>query len=297
LAAHAMGYLQLPRLAPQDLILSFGGVDLDDMNDTLRALGVTDGAKLHLSIDEDAMGTRLHAEYVVSLQGDLCGAVKREDRRAVQALLETDEVIMSQVTSAMQAAVQTQNIELLQLLLESRSSYVNTPGTNGFTAVHIAAELNCVEALRVLLSKGGDANMAARCANLWRNGATPVHIASMNNSADALKVLVEHGAAVNSKLSNGATPLFVAKYLNNAEAAMILEQRDGKIQPPFFILRCVAAVPVGIIVAPLLFLWGGLGMCARNNRFVLNNTVGRVIGRSVLRGPTYDNHDGSIRVY
>merc|ERR1711904_540980 len=155
------------------------------------------------------MATRLHAEYVDSLNGDLLAAVRSEDQRAVLTLLDTN-MPSSLVNAAVQVAAELNNVELLQLLLDQAD--VNGPGSDGFTALHRAAQGNCVEALKLLLEKGANVNVEASCKNLRRKGATPVYLASMNDSADTLTHLIAHGADVDKQLTNGASPLFVAEY-------------------------------------------------------------------------------------
>jgi len=185
-----------------------------------------------------------------------------------------------------------EHIELLELLLETQCAAVNTAATDGYAAVHVAAQNNSIESLRMLLEKGALVGLPARSKNLPRSGASPVYEAAVHNSREALELLCEYEADVNQALYNGSTPLFAARYHRSENAAVYLEGCGAVLRPPMFMLRCVAAVPVAAVAVPLLFVFGGLFLNRHNNRAVLNNSVGRVIGRGVL-----DGRDGRVCVY
>lgn len=285
-------------IAAPDLALRIGGALLTGEDSTLVTLGIADGAVVHVTIDEEARKKRIHGEYVASLGGDLNKAVREQDHQAVSTLLHehekgSQEVTKAHIAIAMQDAAQANDVPTLTLLVEAQKDLVNTPAIhNGFTAVHAAAQGNAVDAMQLLLDNNGDPNAQALVTNLRVRGATPIYVAAMNNSTEALTLLLDNGGDANKALSNGATPLHVAQYSKSEESSILLRTRGGVVTPPMPITRGVAAVPVALVVTPLLFVFGGLFLNKNNNRVVLNNTAGRVAGRDVLT-----QADGSVRAY
>jgi ankyrin repeat protein len=72
-------------------------------------------------------------------------------------------------------------------------------------ALHDAAGLGNIEAVKVLLASGADVNA------INNDGETPLHIAAYSGMPDIAKLLLDAGADINAKTKEGKTPL---DYLN-----------------------------------------------------------------------------------
>ncbi len=77
---------------------------------------------------------------------------------------------------------------------------------DGWTALHLAAFFGQIEAVRVLLEKGADAN--ARSENHLTNG--PLHAAAAGKHFLVCELLIANGADVNAQQHGGFTPLMAA---------------------------------------------------------------------------------------
>ncbi|WP_257282754.1 ankyrin repeat domain-containing protein [Endozoicomonas sp. SESOKO1] len=119
--------------------------------------------------------------------------------------------------------------------LSDRAEIVNmllavVPGINvgkediyGYTALHLAAENDSVEPLKVLLNTPG-----IRVNKKTNNGFTALHIAAMDENPDSVKaLLVTPGIRVNKKSKKGWTALHLAAEYNSAKAIKALLATPG----------------------------------------------------------------------
>ena len=71
-------------------------------------------------------------------------------------------------------------------------------------SLHLAVEVNSVNAARLLISKG--ANVNAKDGS----GDTPLHFAAKQNRFGIAKLLIDNGAIIEARGVGGATPLIYA---------------------------------------------------------------------------------------
>ncbi|KAK6082374.1 hypothetical protein SCUP234_04213 [Seiridium cupressi] len=83
--------------------------------------------------------------------------------------------------------------KIIDMLLAGGGTVIDEPDSNGYTALHVAAESGkSAAALRLL---GYGANPNAENASGW----TPVHLAVLNGSLEILEILIRHGGDPNKK--------------------------------------------------------------------------------------------------
>ena len=108
--------------------------------------------------------------------------------------------------------------QLKRLLASKKKAIVNAEDASGATALHIAASLGDVEALKALLVYA-DINPNAQ----GPNGKTPLHLAICSGIPDAAQALVEHPRTdVNLADHNGRTPIHHA-----VDAAAVSTESGG----------------------------------------------------------------------
>ena len=93
---------------------------------------------------------------------------------------------------------------------------INTPGTLGLTALHIAASRGLVTMGSFLLANG--AHIDAR--DLDKN--TPLHLATQEGHLPFVKLLMAQGADLSAKDPEGRLPLDWAKIRNHQEIVQLL---------------------------------------------------------------------------
>jgi len=95
----------------------------------------------------------------------------------------------------------------------SRGADVNAKdNNNGFTPLHIAAALGCVEMVKFFVSSGADVN--AKDNNF---SVTPLHMVARDGSIEVAQFLVSQGADVTAKNVGNETPLDAAVRMGSRE--------------------------------------------------------------------------------
>jgi hypothetical protein len=93
--------------------------------------------------------------------------------------------------TALLAAIETKNINLVRLLLKHRAE-VNTETTRGLTRTPLqrAAELGCLDIVQLLLDEGANVNAMP----VQRGGGTALQLAAISGNCNIVVELLKHGA-------------------------------------------------------------------------------------------------------
>jgi uncharacterized protein len=105
--------------------------------------------------------------------------------------------------------------------LARQSQLVNLREADGTTALHWAVRMDDIEAVRLLLGAGANAQAANRY------GVTPLALAAVNGNPAVVGALIKAGADVNAALPEGETALMTAARTGNPEALELLLERGA----------------------------------------------------------------------
>lgn len=104
--------------------------------------------------------------------------------------------------------------------LDSCGEYIN-----GSTALHICAEFNQLDIMKMLVNKGANIEKLGRFSTI----GTPLHIATFKGNIHAVNELIQLGANINSRDELNNTPLHVACQNNKYDVAFMLIDLDADI--------------------------------------------------------------------
>jgi ankyrin repeat protein len=111
----------------------------------------------------------------------------------------------------------------IRALLKQHAA-VNTPQTDGMTALHWAAYQDDLEIARLLVRAGAN----VKAAN--RYGVTPLSLACTNGNAAMIEMLLKGGADPNGSLPGGETPLMTAARTGNIAAVKTLINHGATVE-------------------------------------------------------------------
>lgn len=133
-------------------------------------------------------------------------------------------------------AAQSGNLAMVELLLERLPACAGLAGTDGATALGLAAQVGHLEVVRLLLGyEGVDVNV--RVVKTLR---TPIHQAAQGGHIDVVRLLLSHGAAADPHDEDNVTPLLsaaqqgfheIVQILIDAQADIGTTSTDGNRQP------------------------------------------------------------------
>lgn len=104
----------------------------------------------------------------------------------------------------------------LNVLLANDPALVNTRAGDGFTPLHLACFFGHLDAAKLLLSRGADANAGSP------SRIAVIHSAAASRDARVLKLVLEAGADPNVQQQGGYTALHEAAMHNSVERAQAL---------------------------------------------------------------------------
>ena len=139
--------------------------------------------------------------------GDIYDAIREGRHEDVQALVDANLDIFSRNEhghAALSEAIHKADVESCRILLSGRAgpeTKCNSPACRQARPVHIAAMVNNVPILELLVSKG------ANISSLSENNENALHWAARHDSTEAMKYLISLHLAKDSKDSHGETPL------------------------------------------------------------------------------------------
>jgi len=156
----------------------------------------------------------------------LVEAAKKSDFAAVRSLLKEKAAINTPATdgtTALHWVVRADDLETTQLLLKAGAD-VKTADRYGITALKLAAENGNAVMIETLLKAGADPNTTLP------DGETALMTASRTGKPEAVKMLLSHGAKPNAKESRfGETALMWAAAQNNAAAIRVLAANGANL--------------------------------------------------------------------
>jgi len=197
-------------------------------------------------------------------EDDLLAAVQKDDANRVRSILDADPLLLRMrtpngtlvLTAVYHGATESVRILLertpedaltlpeaaatgharrLKTILGQSRARVNTPNSEGFTPLGLAAFFGHLEAVKVLLESGADVNLRApsRFAN------TALDAAVAGDHADVVRALLAAHADPNPRSEGNYTPLHKAAAHGNAEIVRLLldagadpqATRDGGSRP------------------------------------------------------------------
>jgi ankyrin repeat protein len=127
--------------------------------------------------------------------------------------------------SSLQYAVYYNQTEAVRLLIE-KGANLNIADENGRTPLLLAVEYNYKDIIHILLDKGADMNIRDK------EGYSPLIRAVYYGYFDIAKIFIERGADVNIADAQGYTPLVLAIHYNNKDMVNFLLEKGADIEIP-----------------------------------------------------------------
>jgi uncharacterized protein len=113
------------------------------------------------------------------------------------------------------------NTATVRSLLKEKAA-INTPASDGTTALHWVVRADDMETAQLMLKAGADVKVADRY------GITALKLAAENGNATMIEVLIKAGADANAALPDGETALMTASRTGKPEAVKMLLSRGAK---------------------------------------------------------------------
>lgn len=171
----------------------------DHQNALFTATALRDLASIRLLLKRGSGVTDLTLEF----------AAMSDDVTILRELLAASQVRLTGSISAIMLvqAARSRKPDCLQVLLDSGFDVNSRDSGQGWTPLLSAVASDSFENVRMLLSRGADAN--ARDPN----GRTPLWYAATTANTGTITLLTQHGADVNTQDNQGRTPLMHASDL------------------------------------------------------------------------------------
>lgn len=119
--------------------------------------------------------------------------------------------------TALHIAVENQNAEAVELLLNQDGINVDAVGEDGFTPLMYACKEPNLEIVQMLLQRACSLHEVEHL-----NGKTAIHFAVEGSSLEVIKLLIENGADLNAQDSNQDTALHIAMERRDLEILAML---------------------------------------------------------------------------
>ncbi|GBN29040.1 Ankyrin-3 [Araneus ventricosus] len=125
--------------------------------------------------------------------------------------------------SVTEIAVSCNQLDMVKIFLQGKNSDINLKGNEGFTLLHISAEIGSLEITKHLTLKG--ANMRAKDMK----GSKPIHIAAEKGHKDIVKFYLDKNVNINDLGYRNFTPLHFAALEGKINVCEYLIERSAEI--------------------------------------------------------------------
>lgn len=150
---------------------------------------------------------------------DFFRAIKRDDARAVQALIQRGfdpNTLDPEARHGLILALSDASLKVAEVLIEAKSTDLNFLSPEGESALMYAALKGHLALAAKLIDKQADVN---------KTGWTPLHYAATGGQVELIRLLLEHHAFVDAESPNGSTPLMMAaQYGSTGAVKLLLEE-------------------------------------------------------------------------
>jgi ankyrin repeat protein len=136
-------------------------------------------------------------------------------------------------------AAQINNVDLLKVLA-TKVSDIDIKSNNKFemTALQLASKFGAIDAVRYLIQNG--ANKLATCKDVMLNGDhnegySPLHLAAFTNKLNIVKCLIEEfGVKINPDITSSAEPFYLSVFQGSEELIRYMIERGAEVNKPSF---------------------------------------------------------------
>eukprot|EP01059_Diplonema_ambulator_P020775 TRINITY_DN34684_c0_g1_i1.p1 TRINITY_DN34684_c0_g1~~TRINITY_DN34684_c0_g1_i1.p1 ORF type:complete len:254 (+),score=51.74 TRINITY_DN34684_c0_g1_i1:67-762(+) len=205
-----------------DITLWFDGSELGDMSIGVSETGLVEGCTVdarpsksfEATMELAAMGMVCCADELrqVIVNDETMNA--EEKARIAQLMVDCDEG--EYFEKALLAAAERGYSEVVSVLAPACNDVDECRAYNGRTALQLASKNGATEAVRALLARGANPNVAIK------NGKTSLHWAASNGHIEIVKLLITNGANANWASSDGKTPMHRAAENGHNDVASLL---------------------------------------------------------------------------
>lgn len=129
-------------------------------------------------------------------------------------------------TAAFHRAVKEGRADRIKASLDANPRLLQAQDYDGWTPLHTASFFGRSDIVRLLISKGANANA------MDKSGETPLHLVAAEGSIETAGILISAGARIDAKTLCGWTPLHNAVMENRIELAQFLISKGAHVNEP-----------------------------------------------------------------
>jgi hypothetical protein len=132
------------------------------------------------------------------------------------------QITLEDFNTPIQVLLKKQKVAQLKTMLDKSKESLEAKDKDGNTGLHVAAQLDNIEAVNLLLKAGAD----VKAKN--EQGRTPLHVAA-EKSVNSISPLLDGKADIEAKDKDGARPLHIAASANNTKAVALLLEKGASV--------------------------------------------------------------------
>ena len=153
---------------------------------------------------------------------DFFRAIKRDDAKAVQALIQRGfdpNTLDPEARHGLMLALSEASLKVAEVLIEAKGTDLNFLSPQGESPLMYAALKGHLALAAKLIDKQADVN---------KTGWTPLHYAATGGQVELIRLLLEHHAFVDAESPNGSTPLMLAAQYGSTGAVKVLLEEGAE---------------------------------------------------------------------